>query len=381
MASRALSGIQTLADAVQKNQSMVDQLNERIRKCVVATKRLKRERDRVLNDYRLGYFCNQCGRAKSEFPSEAAFFEHIREGASSGRHVVAATPQQIAAKEQQYANELASINRDRQRAQRARDAKVLEIQAAWSQIREGLNLWQAATSMEDLLIRAKEQNIQQQKAAAIQNAQRMLDQVEARKRQILSAGRPDKTTLDAIQGAEDLWQRQLVRANKAAQRRFSTFASEIDAANQAKTRDYQQITEATGKILTYAEYIRPPFGSLPDIGTVSMAPIAIVLPGADRVSLTVTSSQLGANFRFGSFVTAGLYGGEVNATTTEVTTFLQIFGAVREVRYLIEHPTETVDHTYEQQSKTEWENRRNELKDYALSLKQKDGAGSETKTQ
>jgi len=55
--------------------------------------------------------------------------------------------------------------------------------------------------------------------------------------------------------------------------------------------------------------------------------------------------------------------------------------AVREVRYLIEHPTETVDHTYEQQSKTEWENRRNELKDYALSLKQKDGAGSETKTQ
>jgi len=55
--------------------------------------------------------------------------------------------------------------------------------------------------------------------------------------------------------------------------------------------------------------------------------------------------------------------------------------AVSDVRYLIEHPTESVDHTHEQQSKTEWEKRRNELKDYALSLKQEDGAGGEAKTQ
>jgi hypothetical protein len=55
--------------------------------------------------------------------------------------------------------------------------------------------------------------------------------------------------------------------------------------------------------------------------------------------------------------------------------------AVSDVRYLIEHPTESVDHTHEQQSKTEWEKRRNELKDYALSLKQEDGAGGEAKIQ
>jgi hypothetical protein len=55
--------------------------------------------------------------------------------------------------------------------------------------------------------------------------------------------------------------------------------------------------------------------------------------------------------------------------------------AVREVRYLIEHPTETVDRTHEQQSKTEWEKRRNELEDYALSLKQGDGAGGEAQRQ
>ena len=54
---------------------------------------------------------------------------------------------------------------------------------------------------------------------------------------------------------------------------------------------------------------------------------------------------------------------------------------LHEVRYLIEHPTETVDHTHEQQSKAEWEKRRNELKEYALSLKQEDGAGGQAETQ
>lgn len=55
--------------------------------------------------------------------------------------------------------------------------------------------------------------------------------------------------------------------------------------------------------------------------------------------------------------------------------------AVREVRYLIDHPSETVDRTHEQQSKTEWDKRRNELEDYALSLKQEDGAAGEAQTQ
>ncbi len=47
--------------------------------------------------------------------------------------------------------------------------------------------------------------------------------------------------------------------------------------------------------------------------------------------------------------------------------------AIRQVRYLIEHPTKTIDHTHDEQSKAEWENRRNEPNDYALSLKREDG--------
>ena len=45
------------------------------------------------------------------------------------------------------------------------------------------------------------------------------------------------------------------------------------------------------------------------------------------------------------------------------------------LRYLIEHPTETLDRTHEQQSRVEQEKRLNELKDYALSLKEESADG------
>ena len=54
--------------------------------------------------------------------------------------------------------------------------------------------------------------------------------------------------------------------------------------------------------------------------------------------------------------------------------------AIGELRYLIEHPAEALDRTHEQQSKAELEKRLDELKDYALSLKE-ESAGGEAKTQ
>ncbi len=54
--------------------------------------------------------------------------------------------------------------------------------------------------------------------------------------------------------------------------------------------------------------------------------------------------------------------------------------AIGELRYLIEHPTETLDRTHEQQSRVEQQKRLNELKDYALSLKE-ESTGGEAKPQ
>lgn len=55
--------------------------------------------------------------------------------------------------------------------------------------------------------------------------------------------------------------------------------------------------------------------------------------------------------------------------------------AIGELRYLIEHPAESLDRTHEQESNAEQEKRRDELKDYALSLKKEDSASGEAKPQ
>src|SRR5579884_909531 len=48
---------------------------------------------------------------------------------------------------------------------------------------------------------------------------------------------------------------------------------------------------------------------------------------------------------------------------------------VGELRYLIDHPAETLDHTHEQQSRLEQEKRLDELKEYALALKDESEGG------
>ncbi len=49
--------------------------------------------------------------------------------------------------------------------------------------------------------------------------------------------------------------------------------------------------------------------------------------------------------------------------------------AIGELRYLIEHPAEAVDRTHERESRIEREKRANELRDYALSLKEESEGG------
>jgi hypothetical protein len=55
--------------------------------------------------------------------------------------------------------------------------------------------------------------------------------------------------------------------------------------------------------------------------------------------------------------------------------------AIGEVRYLIEHPAETLDRTHEQESRAEREQRLDDLKEYALSLKEGEKARGEAEAQ
>jgi hypothetical protein len=52
---------------------------------------------------------------------------------------------------------------------------------------------------------------------------------------------------------------------------------------------------------------------------------------------------------------------------------------IEDLQYLVQHPAETIDHTHDEQARAELKQRRREIQDYILALKE-EGSGGEAKT-
>jgi hypothetical protein len=52
---------------------------------------------------------------------------------------------------------------------------------------------------------------------------------------------------------------------------------------------------------------------------------------------------------------------------------------VDDLQYLVQHPAEAIDHTYDEQARAEQKQRRRDLQDYILALKAEEGSGGEAK--
>jgi hypothetical protein len=318
MAERVVSGVDGLTDTVQKNHSMIRQLSSRISHCNAQIHQLTQEMKEVLEDYRQGFFCNECGRSKREFGSDHAFYAHIAENAANGRRAIPASPEKIAAKEQEYLNKIAAFERERQSASRAISEKRAENQEAWPQIQEGLNLWRAATAFEENLIYAREEAVKRQEAAAIKQAEQNIAKVEAERRQLLSQGPQDKATIDRLNAERSLWESVKRQAQEDAARRVSYYWHDMKTASENRTREYTRLSGALQRTNEYGNAIRSQLNFLP----------SFTLP-LDKVSVSFSPEFLGAKFKFGSLVSSGIRAGSPDATSTEVTTFLELFGRVK----------------------------------------------------
>jgi hypothetical protein len=165
---------------------------------------IKQERAAVLRDYKTGYFCSTCGLAKSEFASDAIFWQHIAEDASEGRHAVPATAQQTAAKEAEYKSKLAAVDLRIQQAQRSIADHELENRDGLDQLREGVGLWQAATEMEQLLLRVAEDAAGTRDKKDLADAQREIARLTTKRKSAFGAG--DRDTIASIDDALSVWQ-------------------------------------------------------------------------------------------------------------------------------------------------------------------------------
>lgn len=327
MANRALSGINSLTDTVQKNLAMIRQFNQKIGELGAQIDALRKELVEVLEDLRHGHFCSTCGRAKREFGSDRAFWNHIAEGASSGRHAVPASAEQLAAKEKEYKDKIAGLERERSRLTAARNQKQWENQQAWDQIQQGIYLWQAAITLEESLLIAREEESKRQDAAAIKEAEQNLARVESERRRLLNQGPLSKETLDQLEAGRSLWQQVKSRAEEDATRRVSYFWADYKQGRETRIREYTQMTEYVRRTDEYANTLRGLAGQIPGFN-ISLNQLTKD-PILSRFSFSYSPEQLGVRFKFGSLVSSGLTAGETDATTTEVKTFLELFGKVQ----------------------------------------------------
>jgi hypothetical protein len=94
-------------DCNNKHNELKDKLNK-----------LKNEKKTIIDEFREGLFCSDCKRGKTQIEKSGEnFSKHIQDGARNGRHVVPATPAEIAKKEDEYNQKIhdAEIRVDSQR--------------------------------------------------------------------------------------------------------------------------------------------------------------------------------------------------------------------------------------------------------------------------
>jgi hypothetical protein len=105
-----------LSDIAQQISDLQDQVTD-----------LTQKRDKAVAELRQGRFCSKCMRAESEFDSPAAFSQHLDDVDGVP---LSATPEQIAAKEKEYDDQIADLqDRIRELQQQAGDARTAAAQA------------------------------------------------------------------------------------------------------------------------------------------------------------------------------------------------------------------------------------------------------------
>ncbi len=118
--SGTLATIESKANSIQDNKKKITDLETKVTdsyaeesaRLLQLKKQLPEllaEKAVVLDELRSGMFCSDCNRGKTQVERETGnFYAHIREGASSGRKIIAASPELIQQKTGEYDKKIAA---------------------------------------------------------------------------------------------------------------------------------------------------------------------------------------------------------------------------------------------------------------------------------
>ncbi len=315
LAEKVISGLDGLSDTIHKNTQTIRQLKGRIAALSNDRARLEADRAKILDELKKGFYCSTCGRAKSEFASEAEFWAHIREGASEGRRAVPASSEQVKNKSAEFDRKLNAIQDEQLKCQSSIREKNSENKLAYDQLKEGIALWQAATSFEKTAISVVDELNKQKFQDDLSNAKNEISRLDRDIARWAKSGNPDE--VQRLRDERAMWQQVHARLTEEAAARIDYYWQNIREAEAKQQTEFENISRYIQRTDDFLYSARLAGDFLPTLN-VSVA----------RVGISTNRDQLGIRFNFGRLAASGL---DVSngAASQEVQAFLDLFGTLR----------------------------------------------------
>lgn len=240
------------------------------------------ERDIKLDEYRAGLFCSGCGQTKSEILKKKEQFPH------PGQTIIAATPEQIRAKERELQGPIDSMRRVINSALDQLNDLRKQRDEALEQIYFGIAYWQTGYSYQITVLQLKLQVVESKYAAKAEEISKLISQLEHELFMVQQQAKRDpKTAKNTTKSNNELladirlWNSKLKDVEISYQKDKRQLESDLRDARLRAGQD---------ESLLMTSLTRP-----------ELIPILTVVPKANQLSPFARPDELGLKFHLGNF--------------------------------------------------------------------------------
>jgi hypothetical protein len=310
MAQNVAAALNVVSATLQNNASRIANLGARLAELSGEIQAVAAQKARVMAEYARGYFCSQCHRSKSEIEEQEHedFFAHLRRVHGT---IVPATPQQTADKEREFNDKMASLEAEKAAASRESDQLETKNREAQEQFHEGVGLWYGAVQAEPDFIYANSRAIDAKAQSEFREAQQHLYQIGVERGRLATADCLTKDRVELLNQEADTWEQVRGAAQSTLTQNSDRLSSELATAQENKTREWAQITNALQQVSGVSQIHLPTMNK-----TLSLKDLDKNLPDYE-FSVSTGANHLGGGFKLGEWVSGGI---DVTTSSTEMNT-------------------------------------------------------------
>ncbi|MBI3329243.1 MAG: hypothetical protein HYZ81_21395 [Nitrospinae bacterium] len=205
MAERAISGLDSLTEGVRKDVESLAKFQKRLAELTGEIAGLKQAKAQALDELRRGLWCSKCGRSKSQIEREARedFYAHLRR---VNGQIVQAPQEKIEATAREYEQQIAAKEREEAAIPKAREERLKAILAAESKIQEGIDLWRLTRGLEQELLVAHANTLEQKTTQEIRHAEQQLAKIDAERQRLHQQRALDTATDESLLAHRKFWE-------------------------------------------------------------------------------------------------------------------------------------------------------------------------------